>query len=272
MPTEEEIKKMQRESYEKFVGQRKKLSENLSKIKRKIAVYSGKGGVGKTLVAVNLAVSLSKAGFRVGLFDADIDCPNASQLFGCGERVKSSEQKIVPVVCSGVKFVSMDAVQGKQDKARIWRGPILTNAITELLSLTEWGELDFLIVDFPPSTSDAPLTLMQLVPLDGFIIVTTPQKLSCQDALRSGNMCIEMNQKIIGVVENMSGGAFGSGGAQEIAAELGTQVIATIPLSEKISQLGDDGEPAVNDEEVAAYFAPLVEKLKETESDSLKVL
>ncbi len=272
MPTDAEVRAAQRESYEKFMLQRKRIEENLSKIKRVIAVYSGKGGVGKTFVAVNLAVSLSKRGFKVGLFDADIDCPNASQLLGCDGKVTTDGVTISPAEANGVKFVSMDAVQGRQDAARVWRGPIISSTIAELLSVTNWGALDYLIVDFPPGTSDAPLTLMQLVPIDAFVIVTTPQKLACQDALRSANMCLQTKQKLLGIVENMSGGAFGEGGAQEIAATLGVPVIASIPLDEKISQLGDDGEPAVNDESIAAYFKPLADAVVGLKCKGLKLV
>ncbi|OIO26981.1 hypothetical protein AUJ14_00760 [Candidatus Micrarchaeota archaeon CG1_02_55_22] len=263
MTDETETQKRQHESYERFMQQRKSIEANLAGIKRVIAVYSAKGGVGKTTIAVNTAVALARNGRKVGLLDADIDCPNATVLLGCNERASTDGKRILPPQAHGVKIVSMDALQGREEKARVWRGAMLTNMLTEILATTYWGELDLLVVDFPPGTSDAPLTMMQLVPLKGILIVTTPQKLACLDALRSGNMAKEMGQNIIGVVENMAGGSFGgSENARELAEKLGTKVIASIPLDSKISESGDEGVPAALREDYADAFKTIVDALE----------
>ncbi len=251
-----------RASFGRFMGQREAVVSALSSVGKKIAVYSAKGGVGKTTVAVNLAAALAKSGVRTGLFDADIDCPNAAQLLGCASMALTDGKSIRPAEARGVKLLSMDAVEGRQEKARPWRGPMLSNAIVQLLSSADWGELDYLVVDMPPGTSDSPLTVMQLVPIDGFVIVTSPQKLAVQDAFRSASMCRQLGQKMLGVVENMSGGAFGDGGGSELAARLGIPLLASIPLNPTISEMGDRGVPAVEDQTLSEFFKPLVEMLK----------
>jgi len=257
------MQERQRESYGLFMQQRKSITDNLSGTKRIVAVYSAKGGVGKTTIAVNTAVALARAGKRVGLLDADIDCPNATTLLGCSERASTDGKRILPPQAHGVKIVSMDSLQGRKEKARVWRGAMLTNMLTEILATTYWGELDYLIIDFPPGASDAPLTMMQLVPLTGILLVTTPQKLACLDALRSGNMAKELNQDLIGVVENMAGKTFGEPeNAQELAEKLGTKLIASIPLDSKISESGDEGIPAALREDCADAFKPIIDALE----------
>ena len=210
--------------------QKREITDRLSHIKTKIGVYSGKGGVGKTTVAVNLAVALAQKGYRVGLMDADIDCPNATKVIAATEPPAHEEGKFIPPEAFGVKVMSMAFFQQNEEEAIIWRGPMVHNAISQFLEITDWGELDFLVVDLPPGTSDAPLTVMQTLSLDGFIVVTTPQALAKLDAKRSVNMIRKMNVNILGVVENMSGDMFGSGAGEELAKETGTPFLGRLEL------------------------------------------
>ena len=205
--------------------QRRAITQNLSQIKTKVAVYSGKGGVGKTTVAVNLAVTLARLGNSVGLLDVDIDCPNVTKVLGITEPPSQVDGKLVPSERFGVKVVSMGFFQQKEDEAIIWRGPMVHNAINQLLQSTDWGELDYLIIDLPPGTSDAPLTVMQTLDMDGFIVVTTPQELAKIDAMRSINMIRTLKVNVLGVVENFSGDIFGSGAGEELAEELDLSLI-----------------------------------------------
>ena len=201
--------------------QRRKVGENLGKIKTKIAVYSGKGGVGKTTIAVNLAVLLAQRGHSVGLLDADIDCPNVIRMLHMHSGPSSDDDgKIIPAEKHGVKVMSMGFFQKNELEAIIWRGPMIHNAINQILQTTIWGSLDYLIMDLPPGTSDAPLTIMQALTIDGFVVVTTPQELAKVDATRSINMIKTMRVDVLGVVENFSGDIFGAGAGEELASEL----------------------------------------------------
>jgi ATP-binding protein involved in chromosome partitioning len=219
---------------------RKKIGEHLNQIKNRVAVYSGKGGVGKTTIAVNLAVALAQAGHKVGLLDADIDCPNADKLLGVMERPRYIDGVIHPPQRAGVKTISMASFQENEDEAIIWRGPMVTNAINQFLEMTEWGELDYLIVDLPPGTSDAPLTIMQTLQLHGFVVVTTPQDLAVLDAKRSINMIKKMNIDILGVVENMAGDVFGKGGGERLARDLGVPFLGRVELAKEFGEMGAD--------------------------------
>ena len=177
------------EAMKRQFEQKKAIAESLSAIKYKIGVYSGKGGVGKTTVAVNLAVALAEQGHKVGLLDVDIDCPNVVKVLDISDvPASTNENRMVPPSRFGVKVMSMAFFQKDENEAIIWRGPMIHNAINTFLQNTEWGELDYLIVDLPPGTSDAPLTVMQALEMDGFVIVTTPQILAKIDAKRSINM------------------------------------------------------------------------------------
>ncbi|OHE86512.1 MAG: hypothetical protein A3G75_05855, partial [Verrucomicrobia bacterium RIFCSPLOWO2_12_FULL_64_8] len=200
--------------------QRKKIGESLGRIKAKVGVYSGKGGVGKTTVAVNLAVTLAHRGYQVGLMDADIDCPNVVPVIGVVEPVRYENERILPPSAFGVKVVSMTFFQENPAEAIIWRGPMLHNAINQLIQATEWGDLDFLIIDLPPGTSDVPLTIMQTLQVDGFVVVTTPQMLATMDATRSINMIRKLNVRVLGIVENFSGEVFGSGAGKALATAM----------------------------------------------------
>ncbi|MBM3939569.1 MAG: Mrp/NBP35 family ATP-binding protein [SAR202 cluster bacterium] len=210
--------------------QRRRITETLGRIKTKIGVYSGKGGVGKTTVAVNLAAYLAKQGFRVGLLDADIDCPNVAKVIGATEPAHVHEGRIEPAEAHGVSVVSMSFFQEKEDEAIIFRGPMIHNAINQFLQMTEWGDLDFLVVDLPPGTSDAPLTIMQTLTLDGFVIVTTPQSLAALDAKRSINMVRKLNVNVLGIVENMTGDMFGGGAGEQLAKDLGLAFLGQVAM------------------------------------------
>ena len=222
--------------------QRRQIGRSLGQIKTKIGVYSGKGGVGKTTVAVNLAAHLAKAGYSVGLLDADIDCPNATKVLGITTGPVVDNGRITPAEKDGVKVVSMAFFQEKEDEAIIWRGPMIHNALNQFLQMTDWGDLDFLVVDMPPGTSDAPLTVMQVLTMDGFVVVTTPQPLAGMDAKRSINMIKKLNVEVLGIVENMTGEIFGEGAGQELADDLSLPFLGTIELR---SDYKDQSMPTV---------------------------
>ena len=211
--------------------QKRVIAESLSRIKHKIGVYSGKGGVGKTTVAVNLAVTLAYDGASVGILDVDIDCPNVVRAMKIFEPpVVREDQRMVPSERFGVKVMSMGFFQENEDEAIIWRGPMVHNAINKFLQSTEWGSLDYLVVDLPPGTSDAPLTVMQVLELDGFVVVTTPQELAMVDAKRSINMIRKLHVNVLGVVENFSGEIFGSGAGEQLATEMDLKFLGRLEL------------------------------------------
>ena len=218
------------------------LNRQLRRIKTKIGVYSAKGGVGKTTVAVNLAVYLAAQGFSVGLLDADIDTPNAAKVIGGGDVPNMADGRIQPAENWGVKVVSMSQFQENEEEAVIWRGPMIHNALNQFLQLTDWGDLDFMVVDMPPGTSDAPLTVMQTLEMDGFVSITTPQSLALLDAKRSINMIKKLNVEVLGVVENYTGDVFGSGGGKQLAKEMGLTYFGEIALRPAYR---DDSQPTV---------------------------
>jgi ATP-binding protein involved in chromosome partitioning len=209
-----------------------------------IAVSSGKGGVGKTTVAVNLAISLAMEGARVGLLDADILGPNVPIMMGREQMPPPMNRKMVPAENFGVKFISM-AFLVKPDQPLIWRGPMLHSAIRQLLTDVEWGELDYLVVDLPPGTGDAQLTLAQVLPLSGAIIVTQPMQVAAADALRGLKTFEKLDVPIIGVIENMSGEFFGTGAGEQLARQYDTQYLGSIPLEADVRKGGDSGQPIV---------------------------
>ena len=201
--------------------QKRQIEESLSGISNKIGVYSGKGGVGKTTVAVNLAATLANDGAKVGILDIDIDCPNVVRAMNLSEQpLVGEDKKMLPPERFGLKVMSM----------AFFQGPMIHNAINQMLQSTDWGELDYLFIDLPPGTSDAPLTIMQVLTMDGFVVVTTPQELAKVDAKRSINMIRKLQVNVLGVVENMSGGVFGSGAGKEISDELDLDFLGAIAL------------------------------------------
>ena len=211
--------------------QKRAIADSLGGIGTQIGVYSGKGGVGKTTVAANLAVTLAQDGAAVGILDVDIDCPNVVRAMKVAEvPVVSEDNKLVPPERFGVRVMSMAYFQKNEEEATIWRGPMIHNAINQLLQSTDWGELDYLVIDLPPGTSDSPLTVMQTLSLDGFVVVTTPQELAKIDAKRSINMIRTLKVPVLGVVENFAGEVFGSGAGEELADEMGLSFLGRLEM------------------------------------------
>jgi ATP-binding protein involved in chromosome partitioning len=222
-------------------------------IRNAIAVASGKGGVGKSTVAVNIAVVLAQSGARVGLLDADIYGPNVPTMMGLQKLPAPMDNKLRPAFAYGVKVMSIGFLV-KADQPLIWRGPMLHSAIRQFLTDVDWGELDYLIIDLPPGTGDAALSLAQSLPLSGSIIVTLPQQVSIEDARRGLEMFRTLDVPIFGVVENMSYlelpdrtrmDIFGSGGGERLAKEAGVTFIGAIPLDPSVRAGGDIGHPVV---------------------------
>jgi len=211
-----------------------------------IAIASGKGGVGKSTVAVNLAVALVQSGARVGLMDADIYGPNIPTMMGVKQipGTASRGEKLIPAEAYGVKLMSMGFLV-KPGQPLIWRGPMLNSAIRQFLSDVDWGELDYLIVDLPPGTGDAPLSLAQILPLSGALIVTLPQAVSLEDASRSLEMFRALEVPILGVIENMRGEFFGSGGGEDLARIANVPFLGAVPMETPVRLGGDTGEPVI---------------------------
>jgi ATP-binding protein involved in chromosome partitioning len=220
-----------------------------------VAVSSGKGGVGKSTVAVNLAVSLARDGARVGLLDADVYGPNVALMLGVSrERPSINVNKLVPIEAHGVRLMSM-AVLKPGDEPMIVRGPILHGLVRQFLQDVEWGELDYLIVDMPPGTGDVQLSLAQLVPVQGAVLVTTPQEVALADVRRALRMFETVNVPVLGVVENMSYfvapdtgtryNIFGEGGGRRLSEEYGVPYLGEVPLGQEVREGGDSGVPIV---------------------------
>ncbi|NOY98978.1 MAG: Mrp/NBP35 family ATP-binding protein [Chloroflexi bacterium] len=213
-------------------------------IRNAIAVGSGKGGVGKSTIAVNLAVALAKSGARVGLMDADIYGPNIPTMMGVERLPTPRGDKLVPAEAHGVKLMSMGFLV-KPGQPLIWRGPMLNSAIRQFLSDVDWGELDYLIVDLPPGTGDAALSLAQSLPLSGAIIVTLPQVVSLEDASRGLEMFRQLEVPLLGVIENMVGDVFGEGGGERLAQAAEVPFLGAVPMDAFVRLAGDQGKPAI---------------------------
>jgi len=221
---------------------------------RVIAVSSGKGGVGKSTVAVNLAIALARAGKRVGIMDADIYGPNLPLMLGVDAPPAVRDEKIIPLEAHGVKVISLGFLIEKEQPA-IWRGPIVMKIITQFLRDVQWGELDYFLVDMPPGTGDAQLSLVQATPVHGAVIVTTPQQVAVGDALRGVKMFERTGVPVLGIVENMSWfenpetgkpiALFGSGGGERLAKECDLPLLGQIPIDPRIQEGGDSGRPIV---------------------------
>jgi len=240
------------ESEEEF-EERRELQSRLCRIKHKIVILSGKGGVGKSTVAVNLATALMLSGRRVGLLDVDIHGPSIPTLLGLErERIHGSEDGLLPIDIGGLKVMSLGFLLQNQDDAVIWRGPMKMSVIKQFLKDVAWGDLDYLIIDSPPGTGDEPLSVCQLIgQLDGAVIVTTPQKVAAVDVRKSVTFCRRLGVPVLGVVENMSGFVcpkcgevtqiLPSGGGPRIAKDMNVPLLGSIPMDPKIAEAGDSG-------------------------------
>ena len=220
-----------------------------------IAVGSGKGGVGKTTLSVNLAVALTKLGYKVGLLDGDVYGPNVPLMLGTNMQPKmTGAERIAPIEACGLKVISVGFLN-PGDKPIIWRGPMLHQIIRQFLNSVEWGPLDYLVIDLPPGTGDVALSLIQTVPLTGAIVVSTPSDVSLQDARKAIEMFRQMKVDLIGVVENMSYfvcphcnheiDIFARGGAERTAQQFGVAFLGSIQLDPELRKAGDTGKPAV---------------------------
>lgn len=243
----------------------------LPEIGRIIAVASGKGGVGKSTVAVNLAVALAQRGCRTGLLDADIYGPSVPTLLGRHERAQLVAGRIQPIRTHGIVAVSMGTM-ADPDKAVVWRGPMASSAMMQMLTQTDWGQLDYLIIDLPPGTGDIQLTMAQKVPMTGAIIVSTPQDLALIDARKAMAMFGKVGVPVLGIVENMAAFAcprcgevshiFGHGGARKTSASSGVRFLGEVPLVMDIRESGDAGQPVVlGDSAAGAAFVAIADAL-----------
>jgi len=248
----------------------------LPDVKNIVLVMSGKGGVGKSTVAVNLALALKRAGMRVGLLDADIYGPSIPTMLGVHGHPHSEDGKTIePLQRYGVKLMSIGFMIESDKEAIIWRGPMLQSALMQFLTDVNWGALDYLVLDLPPGTGDVALSLAQRVKTTGAVIVTTPQEVALQDVYKAVSMCKKLNLPILGVVENMSffvdsAGVrhelFGAGGGQKIAEQAKAPLLGQIPLHPAVREHGDSGAPIVQaapDHETAQAFAAVAEALSE---------
>jgi len=272
-----------RESVDAAQKQKKEQTEqdasvdrSLKKIKNKLIVLSGKGGVGKTSVSVNLAIALANKGFNVGVMDVDLHGPDVPRMLGLkGMLGMSKNNKLDPMKYSNnLKVVSIESLIASKDDAIIWRGPLKYSAIRQFIGEVEWGELDFLIIDSPPGTGDEPLTVAQIISDAKAIIVTTPQEVSLADVRKSINFCKTLKMEIIGLIENMSGftcphcnkmvDLFGSGGGEKTAIAAGIEFLVRIPFDHNVVSCGDNGislQEKYSDSYASKSFAELAKKI-----------
>ncbi len=252
--SQQEQRKKQMEEQDRIIR------ENLSKIKNKLVVLSGKGGVGKSSVAANLAVSFAKKGFKTGLMDVDLHGPSIAHMMGMTELLNVSQsQLLIPEkVMENLSVVSIEALMHDKDQAVIWRGPAKTGMIKQFISNVEWGELDFLIIDAPPGTGDEPISVVQTIPEAMGIIVTTPQEVALSDIRKSISFCKTVKLKIVGIVENMASfkcphcnqtiDLFKSGGGKRTAEKAGIDFLGSIPFDLNVVDSGDSGRPVLMEE------------------------
>lgn len=258
-----------------------KIKETLSKIKHRIAVFSGKGGVGKTTISVNLAYVLQSKGFYTAILDADITGPNVAKMLGVNSELIVFGGKIIPFEENGVKMISIASLL-KAGQPIIWRGPLRSKMIHQFLADVEWGELDYLIADLPPGTGDEILTVAQQMKPDYAVIVTTPQEVSVIDAERAINMAKKLEIPFIGIVENMSGfvcpvcknkiDLFGTGGGEKLANEYNVPFLGAIPIDLDARILGDKGKPIVLEKpnsEVTKSFKSIILMIKKHYQNNL---
>lgn len=243
-------------------------------MKHIVPVISGKGGVGKSTVAANLAIALANTGAKVALIDADFYGPSIPTLFGGGTISVDHEERLIPPEKYGVKYVSLAFFLQNPDDAVIWRGPMFNKALNQLFQDVNWGNVDYCIVDMPPGTGDAQISLCQMTQLAGAVVVTTPQEVALADVRKAISMLGKMNVDLLGIVENMSGfiapdgtrhDIFGSGGGAALAERLHVPLLAQLPLDPAIREGGDNGVPAVTHEgsSISAPFRQLALKIIE---------
>ena len=252
------------------------VTESLQKIKNKLIVMSGKGGVGKTSVSVNLGIALADKGYKVGIMDVDLHGPDVPRMLGLeGMLTLNQNQKLTPMSYSeNLQAVSVESLTQNKDDAIIWRGPIKHSAIRQFISDVAWGELDFLIIDSPPGTGDEPLSVAQTIPDSKAIIVTTPQEVALADIRKSINFCKTVKMEIFGLIENMSGftcpncgekiDLFGSGGGEKTASAMGVTFLGKIPFDLNVVSCGDTGvsfQEKYKDSTVTKAFADIAEKM-----------
>ncbi len=254
-----------------------KVTQTLDKIQNRLLVFSGKGGVGKSTVAANLASALARKNLKVGILDVDIHGPNLAKMLGVEDKHLNSNKdgKIVPVqVEENLTVVSMSFLLQDPNLPVIWRGPMKMKAIQQFLGDVDWGDLDWLVIDSPPGTGDEPLSVAQLIPASGAVVVTTPQEVSLMDSRKAIAFARKLNLKIFGIVENMSGlvcphcgeriDLFKAGGGEKAAQEVGIPFLGRIPIDPEIVVLGDSGKPFVAskpDSEAAKAFMEIVENI-----------
>jgi len=271
----------QKEKEEQQLQQEKRLKENLSKIKSKLVVMSGKGGVGKTTVSVNLAYGLAIKGYKTGILDIDIHGPNIAKMLGIEDvKLMNSDLGIEPAsVLPNLKAISLALIGYSPDQPVIWRGPLKMIAIKQLLSDVNWGELDYLIIDSPPGTGDEPLSICQLIPdMDGAIVVTTPQDVAILDSRKSVLFAEQLKVPVTGIIENMSGftcphcgkevDLFGIGGGEKAARDLKVPFLGRIPLEPLMIKSGDSGKPFIHfnkDRNTAKILDEITEKILKKE-------
>ena len=261
---------------EKIKEEDKKVEKTLAKIKKRLLVFSGKGGVGKSTVSANLSLALAKKGLKVGLLDVDIHGPNIAKMLGVEDKkLDISPEGIKPVkAAENVKLVSMSFFLHDLNLPVIWRGPMKMKAIQQFLGDVDWGELDWLIIDSPPGTGDEPLSVAQLIPATGAIVVTTPQEVSLMDSRKAVAFAHKLNLRIVGIIENMSGlvcphcgqkiNLFKEGGGEKVSREFGIPFLGRIPLEPQIVTSGDEGKPFVihqPDSAASKAFADIVEAI-----------
>ncbi len=239
------------------------LAAKLGRIKHKIVVMSGKGGVGKSTVSVNLARYLASVGKKVGLLDVDLHGPSVPEMLGAADVVPDSDGSgIFPVEACGIMIMSVGLLLDRTDAPVVWRGPMKISVIKQLLNDVSWGDLDYLVVDCPPGTGDEPLSVCQMITdADGAVIVTTPQNVAASDVARSINFCRQLNYNILGIVENMSGfvcpdcgkvtNIFSSGAGERLAKDYSVELLGKLPLDPRVCAGGDSGNPFAVSEEAS---------------------
>ncbi|MCB2181188.1 MAG: Mrp/NBP35 family ATP-binding protein [Desulfobulbaceae bacterium] len=258
------------------------ITSSLGKIKNKILVMSGKGGVGKSTVSTNLALGLAKKGYKVGLMDVDLHGPDICRMLNLTDKLHESQtqgRNLIPPMQYGdnLKVISLEYMMEDRDDPIIWRGPLKVQAIRQFVADMDWGDLDYLIIDAPPGTGDEPLTVAQTIKDAHALVVTTPQEVALADVRKSLNFCKQVKMKVIGMVENMSGficphceetvEIFKSGGGEKTAAEFGVTFLGKVPIDPRVVVGGDDGSPYLSSEEESPAIAAFASVISNVEKE-----